>query len=86
MSGIGVAVGFVGSLTALVLIGGIATDGHAQRAFLPAAALFAVFALPLFLLVRERERDAVPASARRSGRSPSSSRPCAARAARRTAG
>ncbi len=54
VSGIGVAVGFVGSLTALVVIGGIATDGHAQRAFLPGAALFAVFALPLFLLVRER--------------------------------
>ncbi len=58
VSGIGVAVGFVGSLTALALIGGIATDGHAQRAFLPAAALFLVFALPLFLLVRERDRPA----------------------------
>ncbi len=58
VSGIGVAVGFVGSLTALVVIGGIATDGHAQRAFLPGAALFLVFALPLFFLVRERERHA----------------------------
>ncbi len=57
VSGIGVAVGFVGSLTALVVIGAIATDGHAQRAFVPGAALFAVFALPLFLLVREREPD-----------------------------
>jgi UMF1 family MFS transporter len=57
VSGIGVAVGFVGSLTALVVVGAIATDGHAQRAFLPGAALFAVFALPLFLLVRERGRD-----------------------------
>ncbi len=53
VSGIGVAVGFVGSLTALGLIGAIATDGHAQRAFLPGAALFMLFALPLFLLVRE---------------------------------
>jgi UMF1 family MFS transporter len=54
VSGIGVAVGFAGSLTALAVIGPIATDGHAQRAFLPAGALFLVFALPLFLLVHER--------------------------------
>lgn len=54
VSGIGVAVGFLGSLTALGLIGMIATDGNAQRAFLPGAALFFVFALPLFFLVRER--------------------------------
>ena len=53
ISGIGVAVGYLGTLTVLFLIGGIATDGHAQRAFLPAAALFALFALPLFFLVRE---------------------------------
>ena len=56
VSGIGVAVGFVGSLTALAVIGSIATDGHAQRAFLPAAALFVLFAVPLFVLVRERDR------------------------------
>jgi len=62
VSGIGVAVGFLGSLTALALIGTIATDGHAQRAFLPGAALFAVFALPLFLFVREhREPGQGPA-------------------------
>jgi UMF1 family MFS transporter len=57
VSGIGVAVGYVGSLTALAVIGGIATDGHAQRSFLPAALLFAVFALPLFLLVHESPAD-----------------------------
>ncbi len=63
LSGIGVAVGFLGSLTALALIGAIATDGHAQRAFLPAAALFIVFALPLFFWVHEhREPDQRPAA------------------------
>jgi UMF1 family MFS transporter len=67
VSGIGVAVGFLGTLTALALIGGIATDGHAQRAFLPAAGLFLLFALPLFVLVRER-RDAPPRP--RSGAGP----------------
>jgi UMF1 family MFS transporter len=56
VSGIGVAVGFLGTLTALALIGGIATDGHASRAFLPAAGLFALFAIPLFVLVREKPR------------------------------
>jgi MFS transporter, UMF1 family len=63
VSGIGVAVGYLGSLTALALIGTIATDGHAQRAFLPGAILFGLFALPLFVFVRERrepsERPAI---------------------------
>jgi UMF1 family MFS transporter len=56
VSGIGVAVGYVGTLTVLALLGGIATDGHARRAFLPAAGLFLLFALPLFVLVRERPK------------------------------
>jgi UMF1 family MFS transporter len=64
VSGIGVAVGYLGTLTVLLVIGGIATDGHAQRAFLPAAALFALFALPLFLLVRE---DREPGERRPAG-------------------
>jgi UMF1 family MFS transporter len=58
VSGIGVAVGLVGGLTALVVLGAIVTDGHAQRAFLPAAAMFLVFALPCFVLVREGRRPA----------------------------
>ena len=53
ISGIGVALGYIGSLLALVVIGAIVTDGHAQRAFLPAAAMFGVFAIPCFVLVRE---------------------------------
>ncbi len=57
VSGTGVAVGLVGSLVALLLLGAIVDDGHAQRAFLPAAALYGVFALPMLLLLRERGRD-----------------------------
>ncbi len=53
VSGTGVAVGLVGSLVALGLLSMIVEDGHAQRAFLPAAALYGVFALPMLLLVRE---------------------------------
>ncbi|MEA2191097.1 MAG: transporter, family, partial [Solirubrobacteraceae bacterium] len=60
VSGIGVGVGYVGSLTALFTIGSFVDDGQAQRSFLPAAALFLVFALPLFVLVRERPKPAPP--------------------------
>jgi UMF1 family MFS transporter len=56
VSGIGVGVGYVGSLTALFVIGSFVDDGQAQRAFLPAAILFFVFALPCFFLVREGRR------------------------------
>jgi len=53
VSGIGVAVGYVGSLTALFVIGSMVEDGQAQHAFVPAALMFGLFALPCFLLVRE---------------------------------
>ncbi len=58
VSGIGVAVGLVGGLTALIVLGSFVDDGEAQHAFLPAAAMFLVFALPCFLLVREGKRPA----------------------------
>ncbi|MDQ3630510.1 MAG: MFS transporter [Actinomycetota bacterium] len=63
VSGTGVAVGYLGSLTALFAIGAIATEGNAQAAFLPAAVLFGVFALPCFLLVREGPRRTRPEGA-----------------------
>ena len=56
VSGTGVAVGYVGTLCALFALGAYVEDGAAQRAFLPAAAMLSVFALPCFLLVRERPR------------------------------
>jgi UMF1 family MFS transporter len=58
VSGIAVAIGYLGSLTALFLIGSFVGDGENQQAFLPAAAMFLLFALPLFVLVRERPRPA----------------------------
>ncbi|MDQ3719300.1 MAG: MFS transporter [Actinomycetota bacterium] len=54
VSGTAVAVGYLGTLTALFSLGAIVEDGEAQKAFLPAAALFGLFALPCFFLVRER--------------------------------
>ncbi len=56
ISGLGVAVGFIGTLLALFVLGALVADGEAQKAFLPAAAMFAVFALPCMLLVRERAK------------------------------
>ena len=87
VSGIGVAVGFVGSLTALFVLGSFIDDGEAQQAFLPAAGMFFVFALPCFLLVRE-PRGAIPAPAASAYRDRSLSwrRRRAAHAERLTAG
>lgn len=67
VSGTGVAVGLVGSLVALGLLGAIVEDGHAQHAFLPAAALYGVFALPMLLLVRESPGRGRPADAAPGG-------------------
>ena len=67
VSGTGVAVGYLGSLTALFAIGAVATEGHAQAAFVPAAVLFGVFALPCFLLVREAPRRGLEAGSDRLG-------------------
>jgi UMF1 family MFS transporter len=61
VSGAGVAVGLVGSLVALGLLGAIVDEGHAQQAFLPAAALYGAFALPMLLLLREEPRAEVAA-------------------------
>jgi UMF1 family MFS transporter len=60
ISGLGTGLGFVGVLFALGLFQIIVPDDHNQRAFLPTAALFVLFALPCFLFVSEpRRREAV---------------------------
>jgi UMF1 family MFS transporter len=52
VSGIGVAVGYIGTIVIALLI--LVTDsGSSGLTFLMAAALFALFALPIFLLVKE---------------------------------
>jgi UMF1 family MFS transporter len=62
VSGLGVAVGYIGSLMALFLLGALVQDGEAQKAFIPAALMFLVFAIPCFLLVREGPRKPQPAA------------------------
>lgn len=65
VSGLAVSLGFVGVIFGLVVVAQlIVGDGDKQRAFIPAAILFVVFALPAFLFVRDAghgvgARDAV---------------------------
>jgi UMF1 family MFS transporter len=54
VSGLGVGIGYLGALVALVGLGALVADGDNQRAFLPTAALFGLFALPCLLWVRDR--------------------------------
>jgi UMF1 family MFS transporter len=62
LSGIGVAVGYMGTIfVALVLI---ALDAGPERTFLIAGVLFAIFATPIFLIVREPATTAAQISAR----------------------
>jgi UMF1 family MFS transporter len=56
VSGLGVALGYVGVLFvfAFFALTDLVPAGENERAFFPAAALFLVFSLPCFFLVRER--------------------------------
>ena len=67
LSGIGVALGYCGTLlVGVLLLAGISTDADGESTpatFALVAGLFLIFAGPLFLLVRERERGGRPFSA-----------------------
>jgi UMF1 family MFS transporter len=55
VSGVAVALGFVGIVFALAVVAeGIVGDGSKQRAFAPAGALYVLFAVPAFIWVREQ--------------------------------
>lgn len=54
VSGLGVGLGYAGALVGGAIVSAIITGDNAQDAFLPTAALFLIFALPCFFLVRER--------------------------------
>jgi len=53
VSGMGIGVGYVGALVALLLLGQLVPEGDNQHAFLPTAALYMLFALPCLLFVRD---------------------------------
>jgi UMF1 family MFS transporter len=66
VSGIAVALGFVGIFFALAVVAeGIVGDGSKQRAFAPAAAFFVLFSLPAFFWIRERHHG--PSTATSTG-------------------
>jgi MFS transporter, UMF1 family len=73
LSGIGVALGYCGTLlVGVLLLSGISTDANGSSTpatFALVAGLFAVFAAPLFLLVRETPRLGERFSARHAARS-----------------
>jgi UMF1 family MFS transporter len=60
LSGVGVALGYVGSIVSALLLGTtVDADGNITAAsFLLIGSLFAVFAIPIFVLVNERQRPA----------------------------
>ena len=72
VSGLAVALGFVGIVFAIAVVAqGIVGDGSKQRAFAPAALLYAVFAVPAFVWVRERRSERAPARLQaRAGQAP----------------
>jgi UMF1 family MFS transporter len=58
LSGVGVALGYVGSIVSALLLG-LTTDANGDitaASFVLVASLFAVFAIPIFVIVRERAR------------------------------
>ncbi|HEY8179642.1 MAG TPA: MFS transporter, partial [Candidatus Limnocylindria bacterium] len=59
LSGVGVALGYVGSIVSALLLGATTdAEGNITAAsFLLIGSLFAVFAIPIFVIVRERQRQ-----------------------------
>ena len=63
VSGIGVAVGYLGTIVIALLI--LVTDsGSGNLTFIMAAGLFALFAVPIFLVVKEPGRQRLPVQGR----------------------
>lgn len=53
VSGLGVALGYVGSISGILMIGPIESQWGRGATFLPTGVLFLLFALPCFLMVKE---------------------------------
>jgi UMF1 family MFS transporter len=55
VSGYGVALGYVGTLFGLIVVGSLSGSGNYSEAFSWTALLFLLFSIPFFLTVRDRE-------------------------------
>jgi len=73
LSGIGTALGYVGSIAGVLLVGPFVTGGWGlrpggrQAAFTPTALLFLLFSLPFFVFCRDRSSHGTPRTAVRWG-------------------
>lgn len=72
VSGFGVGLGYLGALFGAVVLLVIVGDADERRAFVPTAVMYAVFALPALLWVRERRRPVRRGSLRAAAREASS--------------
>jgi MFS transporter, UMF1 family len=63
VSGIGVALGYVGAIIGLVIVQQVVVTGGYAAAFIPTACIVLCTALPCMLLLREAPRRAAPATA-----------------------
>lgn len=57
VSGLGVALGYAGAIVGILAVAPFVAAGGRVASFVPTAVLFAVFAVPCFLFVRERARE-----------------------------
>lgn len=60
VSGLGVAMGYVGAILGILMVKPFVDQGGRGSAFLPTAVLFLLFALPCFLFVREGKGNTSP--------------------------
>lgn len=58
ISGFGVAVGYVGTLVGLIVFP-LVHDNHFESTFIPSAAMFLIFSLPIMLLYKEKPQKPV---------------------------
>ncbi len=65
ISGVGVAVGYIGTLVGLVVYP-LINGKHYENTFIPSALLFLLFSLPIMLLYKERPAKAAAADAQKS--------------------
>ncbi|MEC7641810.1 MAG: MFS transporter [Nitrospinota bacterium] len=69
VSGLGVALGYLGSIAGLLIVKPFVSKGGLSAAFLPTAILFLVFAIPCFLFVKDPpKKQEIPISLREAFR------------------
>jgi len=60
VAGIGVALGYVGAITGIVMVKPFVSEAGRGAAFIPTAFLFLLFSLPCFFLIKEEKKTKSP--------------------------